>query len=252
MKVSKVVFVLGLCLAIAGLGSILWRLGDRLIARLPVVEIGVEPGEFVRSGSLRVSGERARLGLRAEVASPWVGRVFGARRYDRYLDLYRYPARLRVLDAEGRRLFEQWVVLDSTRGQALRPDVIDKGVLLPQPLEARFDPFPLPADGRIRLELKLYPDSSFDSRIIEPRFVVYRQPPPLGQSLIDAGLLTLAGLATVLLSLLMELLAGYLRAHRPPRRLPSTDPVPTPQRPRQTPEQPLPPALPAGYGLALR
>lgn len=212
--IARICFAAGAAASIAGLGIALAAVADAVWASRPLLRAPVQLSESAFSHLLYVGDPAARVGLGLTVApGDGSGEIRG--NSGRVVDHYRFPLHYRVHDESGRLLIDQRVIIDSAGRDTFRRDYVERPDATPATVHAVFDAFPVPADGRIRIEARLLPDDRHGADIAWAELRLFRQPTPAAASVRQGLAALLAGLGLMLLGLLGELLWPRSRVRRP-------------------------------------
>lgn len=212
MQPAKALFLLGVGLVGIGLTWALALLVEHWLAQQPHTRVTMEPGWVFRTAPIELTaGESGRVGVALTVASRYQARQFSPRGDGGLVDLYRVPIHYQVLDSLGKPILSQWVVLDAARDRLLRLERLPKSTLETQRLQARFDPFPVPSDGVVRVEMRVDPDDTYLAEVTGTELRVFRHRPSPAASLPVALLTGAAGLLSLIAALIVEAGAGVRR-----------------------------------------
>lgn len=230
---------LGLLITLAGVGAALFPLANAYWAERPLFKTSILIGESAYSPWLQASDPALRVGLGLTIAPRFAAQELQREGDGEQVGLYRFPLHYRVRDEAGNMLIDQWVLLDASESRTLSPDYGELDELAPVTVDAVFDPFPMPADQRVRVEALLLPDRLYSADIIQAELRTFRQP-PAATLLMRQGLAAVfAGLALMLLGLFTELrAAGRAVVAQPPKQATPVWPFPAPAQ-RHLPPGPV-------------
>jgi len=212
MRPAKVLFISGGCLVVAGLGWAIALLVLYLLAQQPLARVATEPGWMFRTEPIELDpGESGRVGVELTVTSHYSARAFSPRGEGAEVDLYQVPIHYRVLNSQGETLLAQWVVLDANRNHLLRQEQRPKLELVGQRLRAKFDPFRVPADGNVQVEMRVHTDDAYGAELMDAQLQVFRHQPAAATKLPTALLTGGVGMLLLIGAVLLEAWAGIRR-----------------------------------------